>query len=158
MNFLTENGIDSYDQLTDRLYSITEKRDTAHAEIKTIEARSAELALVMKHAVTYRKLKPIYDQYKRSGDKEKFMRGHESEIILFEAAARELKRLGAVSLPTTESMKAELSVLNAKKEKLLAEYKTARSEAQEYETIKQNVDTLLSVPKDEEPKRTHHIE
>lgn len=112
----------------------------------------------MKHAATYRKLKPIYDQYRRSGDKENFMRGHESEIILFEAAARELKRLGAVPLPTAESMKAELAALNAKKEKLLAEYKTARSEAQEYETIKKNVDTLLSVPKDDEPKRTHHIE
>ena len=156
--WLEERGIDNYADLESKSASITEKRDTAHAEIKTIEARSAELALVMKHAATYRKLKPIYDQYRRSGDKEKFMRGHESEIILFEAAARELKRLGAVPLPTTESMKAELAALNAKKEKLLAEYKTARSEAQEYETIKKNVDTLLSVPKDDEPKRTHHIE
>jgi len=86
------------------------------------------------------------------------MRGHESEIILFEVAARESKRLNAVPLPTAESMKAELAALNEKKETLLAEYKTARSEAQEYETIKKNVDTLLSVPKDDEPKRTHHIE
>ncbi len=156
MNFLTENGIDSYDQLTDRLSSLIEKRDTVHAEIKTIEARSAEFSLVMKHAATYRKLKPIYDQYRRSGDKEKFMRGHESEIILFEATARELKRLGAVPLPTAESMKAELAALNAKKETLLAEYKTARSEAQEYENIKQNVDTLLSVPKEQEQSRGHN--
>ncbi len=156
--WLEERGIDNYADLESKSASITEKRDSSHAEIKTIEARSAELALVMKHAATYRKLKPIYDQYRWSGDKEKFMRGHESEIILFEAAARELKRLGAVPLPTAESMKAELAALNAKKEKLLAEYKTARSEAQEYETIKKNVDTLLSVPKDDEPKRTHHIE
>ena len=160
INFLTENGIDSYDQLTDRLSSITEKRDAAHAEIKTIEARNAELALVMKHAATYRQLKPIYDQYRRSGDKEKFMRGHESEIILFEAAARELKRLGAVPLPTAESMKAELTALNAKKETLLAEYKTVRNEAQEYETIKQNVDAMLSVPKEQEQKQNKrkHLE
>lgn len=154
--WLEERGIDNYADLESKSASITEKRDTAHAEIKTIEARSAELALVMKHAATYRKLKPIYDQYRRSGDKEKFMRGHESEIILFEAAARELKRLGAVPLPTTESMKAELAALNAKKEKLLAEYKTARSEAQEYETVKQNVDTLLSVPK-EQPKEKSKV-
>ena len=154
MNFLTEHGIDSYDQLTDSLSSLIGKRDTAHAEIKRIEARSAELVLVMKHAATYRKLKPIYDQYRRSGDKEKFLRGHESEIILFEAAARELKRLGAVPLPTAESMKAELAALNAKKETLLAEYKTARSEAQEYETIKQNVDMLLSVSTELEQDQT----
>lgn len=41
-------------------------------------------------------------------------------------------------------MKAELTVLNAKKEKFFAQYKTERSEAQEYEIIKQNVDTLLN--------------
>lgn len=86
MNFLTEHGIDSYAQLTEKLSAITDNRNRVHAEIKAIEARQADLALVMKHTATYRKLKPIYEQYRRSGDKEKFMRGHESEIILFEAA------------------------------------------------------------------------
>ena len=75
------------------------------------------------------------------------MRGHESEIILFEAAARELKRMGAVPLPSTESMKTELAALSGKKEALLVEYRAARSQAQEYEIIRKNVDALLSVPK-----------
>ena len=123
MNFLTEHGISSYGELESKLTAISARRDTAHAEIKRIESRSAELALVMKHAGTYRQLKPLYDRYRKSNDKEKFLRGHESEIILFEAAARELKRLGAVPLPTTESMKTELAHLNAEKEQLLAEYK-----------------------------------
>ena len=147
MNFLTEHGINSYAQLTEKLSAITGNRNRLHAEIKPIEARQADLALVMKHASTYRKLKPIYEQYRRSADKEKFMRGHESEIILFEAAARELKRLNAVPLPSTVKLNAELSALAAKKETLLAEYKSTRAEAQEYETVKQNVDALLSVSK-----------
>ena len=109
----------------------------------------------MKHASTYRQLKPMYDRYRQSRDKEKFLRGHESEIILFEAAARELKRMEAVPLPSTESMKKELSELTAKKEALLVEYRTARSEAQEYETIKQNVNALLSMPK--EQQRQHEL-
>ena len=103
MNFLTEHGISSYGELESKLTAVSARRDTAHAEIKRIESRSAELALVMKHAGTYRQLKPLYERYRKSNDKEKFLRGHESEIILFEAAARELKRLGAVPLPTTES-------------------------------------------------------
>ena len=94
MNFLTEHGISSYGELESKLTAVSARRDTAHAEIKRIESRSAELALVMKHAGTYRQLKPLYDRYRKSNDKEKFLRGHESEIILFEAAARELKRLG----------------------------------------------------------------
>ena len=89
MNFLTEYGISNYGELESKLTALSTRRDTAHAEIKRIESRSAELALVMKHAGTYRQLKPLYDRYRKSNDKEKFLRGHESEIILFEAAARE---------------------------------------------------------------------
>ena len=104
----------------------------------------------MKHVAAYRQLKPIYDRYKVSRDKEKFLRGHESEIILFEAAARECKRLGAVPLPTTESMKTERARLTAERERLLAEYKGARSEALQYSIIERNVDILLASPKDHE--------
>lgn len=158
MNFLTEHGISSYEELKSKLNAVSARRDTAHAEIKRIENRATELSLVMKHAATYRQLKPLYDRYRKSGDKEKFLRGHESEIILFEAAARELKRLGTVPLPTTESMKTELANLNAEKERLLTEYKTARTEAQEYDTVKQNVDALLTVPKEQEQQRRHELE
>ena len=158
MNFLIEHGISSYGELESKLAVISTRRDTVHAEIKRVESRSTELALVMKHAGTYRKLKPLYVRYRKSNDKEKFLRGHESEIILFEAAARELKRLGAVPLPTTESMKTELTNLAAEKERLLAEYKAARTEAQEYETVKQNVDALLTVPKEQEQQRRHELE
>ena len=158
MNFLTEHGITSYGELESRLAAVTERRDTAHASIKETEARTAELSLVMKHAATYRQLRPMYDRYRQSRDKEKFLRGHESEIILFEAAARELKRMEAVPLPSTESMKKELSELTAKKDALLAEYRTARSEAQEYETIRQNVDALLSMPKEQEQQKRYELE
>lgn len=112
----------------------------------------------MKHAATYRQLRPMYDRYRQSRDKEKFLRGHESEIILFEAAARELKRMEAVPLPSTESMKEELAKLTAEKNALIVEYRTARSEAQEIETIKQNVDALLSVPKEQEQQKRHELE
>lgn len=156
--WLEEHGIDNYANLESKAAAVIEKRDTSHTSIKETEARIAELSLVIKHAATYRQLKPVYDQYRQSRDKEKFLRGHESEIILFEAAAKELKRMGAVPLPSTESTKTELAALAKKKDSLLAEYKSARSEAQEYETIKRNVDALLSVPKEQEQQRRHELE
>lgn len=158
MNFLTEHGINSYEELESKLAAVTEKRDTAHASIKETETRIAELSLVMKHAATYRQLRPVYDRYRQSRDKEKFLRGHESEIILFEAAARELKRLGAVPLPTTESTKTEFEKLSSEKERLLVEYKAARTEAQRCETVKQNVDALLPVPKEQVQKQMNVLE
>ena len=59
--------------------------------LRDTEQRIADLSLLEKQIDTYRKLKPVYDRYKASKDKEKFLRGFESEIILFEAAAREIK-------------------------------------------------------------------
>ena len=157
-NFLTEHGIGSYEELVDRCEAVSASVAQLKAYLWDTGAKIGELTLKMKHVGTYRQLKPLYDRYRKLNDKEKFLRGHESEIILFEAAARELKRLGTVSLPTTESMKTELATLNAEKERLLAEYKAARAEVQEYETVKQNVDALLTVPKEQEQNKYHEIE
>mgnify|MGYP004480507981 CR=1 FL=1 len=157
-NFLTEHGIGSYEELVDRCEAVSASVAQLKAYLWDTGAKIDELTLKMKHVGTYRQLKPLYDRYRKLNDKEKFLRGHESEIILFEAAARELKRLGTVSLPTTESMKTELATLNAEKERLLAEYKAARAEVQEYETVKQNVDALLTVPKEQEQNKYHEIE
>lgn len=118
----------------------------------------ADLSLVMKHAATYRQLRPVYDRYRQSRDKEKFLRGHESEIILFEAAVRELKKLGAVPVPSAERMKKELAALTEQKDQLLAEYRSARGEVQEYGTIRQNVDTILFLSKEQTDEKRLEME
>src|SRR5699024_9127566 len=90
-------------------------RPMLKADLRTTEKEMERLTLTMKHAATYRQLRPLYDQYRQSRDKEKFLRGHEGEIILFEAAARELKRLDAVPLPATKRLRAEMDELTARK-------------------------------------------
>ena len=107
----------------------------------------------MKHAAAFRKLKPVYDNYRKSSDKEKFLRGHESDIILFEASARALKEMKIEKLPSAEKMKAEYDTLADEKEKLYSEYKSARQESKEYSVIKQNVDSLLTLPKEQDREK-----
>jgi len=107
----------------------------------------------MKHAGTYRQLKPLYERYRKSNDKEKFLRGHESEIILFEATTRELKRLGAVPLPATERMQAEMDELNARKAALKAELQKAQREEQDYAAMRRNVEDFLSTPQQEQGRK-----
>ena len=143
LNYLAEHGIDSYEMLDRRLAELNAAIDDSLAAIKAVEVRIAELNLIAKYAATYRKCRPVYDRYRKSDDKEKFLRGHESEIILFEAAARELKRLGAVPLPAVEKLETELSELTVRKGTLYAQYTTAKRQAKEYDTIKRNLDILL---------------
>ena len=142
-NFLTEHGIGSYEELVDRCEAVSASVAQLKAYLWDTGAKIDELTLKMKHVGTYRQLKPIYDRYKASSDKEKFLRGHESEIILFEAAARECKRLGAVPLPATERMQAEMDELNAKKATLKAELQKAQREERDYAAIRRNVEDFL---------------
>ena len=143
LNYLAEHGIDSYEALDRRLAELNAAADDSLATIKAVEGRISELNLIAKYAATYRKCRPIYSRYRKSEDKEKFLRGHESEIILFEAAARELKRLGAVPLPAAEKLDTELNELIVRKGTLYAQYTAAKRQAKEYDTIKRNLDILL---------------
>lgn len=101
------------------------------------------LTLTVKHAATYRQLRPLYEEYRQSRDKEKFLRRHEGEIILFEAVARELKRLDAVPLPATQRLRAEMDELTARRTALQSEYRKVQQEEKEYDDLRQNVDSLL---------------
>ena len=98
-------------------------------------------------------MKPVYDRYKASKDKEKFLRGFESEIILFEAAAREIKKAGLTKLPSAEKLKAELDGLTARKAALQAELRKIQREEKEYDTLRQNVDALLERPTEQKKQR-----
>ena len=70
------------------------------ADLRATEKEIERLTLTMKHATTYRQLRPLYDEYRQAKDKKKFLLGHEGEIIPFEAAVRELKHLDAVPITT----------------------------------------------------------
>lgn len=65
-----------------------ERCDTAAASIRTrqsprnTEKQITDLVLMEKQIDTYRKLNPIYDCYKASKDKEKFLRGFENWVTV----------------------------------------------------------------------------
>ena len=143
MNFLTEHGISTYGELVERCDAVAATSIRTRESLRDTEQRIADLALLGKQIDTYRKLKPVYDRYKASKDKEKFLRGFESEIILFEAAAREIKKAELTKLPSAEKLKAELDGLAARKTALQAELRKIQREEKKYDTIHQNVDALL---------------
>ena len=89
---------------------------------------------------------PIYDRYKTSKDKEKFLRGFESEIILFEAAARDIKKAGLAKLPSTEKRKAKLDSLAARKTALQSELRKIQKEEKKYDILQKNINTLVRKP------------
>ena len=140
MNFLTENKIEYYSELESKIADIMTAHDAAAKAVKEVEQRMSDLSLLIKHTTTYRQLKPIY---RKSPDKEKYLRGHESEIILFEAAARALKEMQIKKLPDLAALRKEYRSLNDRKTKLYEDYRQAKKQMQEYGVVKKNVDSIL---------------
>ena len=143
MNFLTENKIERYGDLESKIADILAAHDAAAKAVKQAESRLSDLSLLIKHAATYRQFKPIYDEYRKSPDKEKYLRGHESQIILFEAAAKALKEMQIKKLPDLAALRKEYDSLNDKKAALYEDYRKAKKQMQEYGVIKKNVDSIL---------------
>ena len=158
LNFLTEHGIGSLEDLSERCDGAAAATARVKADLRATKKEMERLTLTMKHAATYRQLRPLYEEYRQSRDKEKFLRGHEGEIILFEAAARELKRLDAVPLPATKRLQAEMDGLTARRTALQSEYRKAQREEREYDTLRQNVEALLEKPREAEPQRQRNHE
>ena len=157
MNYLTEHGINSYEELVATISNSRVQRNQLLAEIKKAENQLSEIGILQKQASIYRQYRGIYERYKKSSDKEKFLRGNEEKIILFEAAARELKLRGIKKLPTDDYLRSEMDAIDNQKEQLYVKYRTMGKHIKEYSTIMQNIDLLLS-PQQKDPAHIHQLE
>ena len=146
LSFLTEHGIDSYEDLQFRLSQLKQKEERALTSIKESERRIMELTLQIKHAEIYRQTKPVFEKYRQSHDQEKFFRGHEREIILFETAHRELQKLHIRPIPSAAQMQVELKQLQTEKQTQYTVYQEAKAEHRNMDTILQNIDAILKEP------------
>ena len=134
------------------------EQDRLLSSIKSKEQRIGEIGLLIKHVSAYREYRPVYEQYRKSSDKEKFLRGQESQIILFESAAKALKQMGVQKLPDVAALKKEMNSLTAEKQQEYGEYQKIKVQAKELDTIKRNVDQFLSVPPKEEREKNQERE
>ena len=145
LNFLTEHQIESYEGLESRLAEISAANDEAAAALKTVERRLGDMALLIKHISTYKQLRPVALELRQAKDKAAFRRDHESQLILYEAAAKAIKEAGVKKLPNLYALKAEYKKLDEERERLSEQYNEVKKELKEYGIIKQNVDSILRV-------------
>ena len=145
LNFLTEHQIESYEGLESRLNEISAANDEAAAALKAVERRLGDMALLIKHISTYKQLRPVALELRQAKDKAAFRREHESQLILYEAAAKALKEAGVKKLPNLYALKTEYKKLDGERERLSEQYNEVKKELKEYGIIKQNVDSILRV-------------
>ena len=149
LNFLTENNLTTYEDLEKAVNKIHSDFDDTAQKIKAVEKTIGENAILIKQLEIYRQYRPIYLKLKKVKNKEGFTRKFQRELILYEAAERNLK---GKNPPPLETLIKDNKELSERKAKLYEEYKKLKSKAAEIEAIRSNVDTLLNRPKERNPE------
>ena len=154
MNFLVENNLTDYDELTARAEQAGDRFNDVSHRIKQLEARMAEVAQLKTHIINYSKTREVYAAYKKSCHKKEFLSEHGAEIAQHEAAKKAFDALGGKPIPKVAQLSQEYATLLAEKREQYEEYKSLRQDMIDYRTMKQNVDKILGLgPEEQERQR-----
>ncbi len=153
-NYLTEHNLLDYDVLSAKVDATRERYNGTRSKIKDIEKQLKSIEESIQNIDNYRKTKPIADRLQTVVFKERYRREHESELIVFSAAEKYIKKtFKDEKPPLIRELRAEQKALLAEKDKLYKDYYSAKCEMSELQTIKKNVDTILGKDKEQEQSR-----
>ena len=155
VNYLSEHGISTLDELDAALSSVSEQADAIRAGMKTAEQRMKELQKLIEYGRNYQTYKPIQDEYRQirwKGKQEKFAEARRAELTLWNAANRYLHAHlpeGVKTLPISTWEK-EYAALKAQREKEYAKLKDTRADVSELQRIRKCVDIALRADQPEQ--------
>lgn len=145
LNFLTDNGISDYDELSAKADAAGEQFDALSVQIKQLEARISEVSTLRTHIINYSKTREVYVAYQKSRHKKEFRATHENGLALHESAKTAFEALGGAPIPKVTQLSAEYAALVFEKKQCYEDYKTARKMMIDLQTAKQNIDRILSI-------------
>ena len=152
--FLRDHKIENMEQLDQLVRQQTAKRDALLSSIQQSEQRLAEIGTLKKHIINYSKTRATYEEYRKAGYSKKFLEAHREEITIHKAAKAAFDELGVRKLPRVKDLSIEYAEVLAAKKQTYAEYRLAKSDAQELLIAQQNIASLYdSERKEEEQKR-----
>lgn len=143
--YLQENKLLEYEDLKNRTLTVSNRYHELAGEIKSAEARMAQIKVLQQHIINYSKTRSTYVAYRKAGYSKRFKEEHEADIILHQSAKKYFDTLGIEKLPTVKSLQSEYAGLLSRKKTIYPEYRKLQSEMKELLTVKANVDRLLSM-------------
>lgn len=102
---------------------------TARESLVETEHQLKDLGQVLKYAEQYKTNRIYHIRYQKSKDKDRYLRQHETELLLHDGAENMLKRLGIdMKSLDTEKLRSDYNALYSKKQTLQKTYQSAVKE------------------------------
>ena len=107
-----------------------------------LEEKIATLSEIMVQVHTISKYRQIYLEYKKDTCDKAFACEHKAEILLYEKALADLKK-SYIKMPNSKQIFEELDSLNEKKNTLMQEYSSSKSEMTELYQIRKKYEKYM---------------
>ena len=144
--------MESIEELREKANTSVEQLSTLSDNIKSAEARIAEIAVLKKHIINYSKTRDIYVEYRKAGYSKKFFEEHREAITIHKAAKQAFDEWGLKKIPRVKELNEEYYTLMAEKKKMSSEYYETRTAMQELLKAQKNVEMFLEAEQKQEEK------
>ncbi|EQI80806.1 hypothetical protein QQK_1823 [Clostridioides difficile P1] len=139
---MREKGFKSISQLDDFIKESADKRQNLQDEIKILDSKISALSSTMEQVHTVKIYRQIYQGYKKEPSDKGFFDEHKAEITLYQNALSDLKKSYS-KLPNSKDILAALDSLHEKKNTLMQEYSSTKSDMKELYQIRKNYEKYM---------------
>ena len=131
---------DNLSQLQKQIDKKTAEAKSARTELVELEHQMKKVSELLLYAEQYRDNKPFQDKYKKSKDPDRYLRMHETQLILYDGAERMLRKMGLDPKSVEPSeIRADYEAMQSRKTILEKTYKSAENEVQSLQQKMDNV-------------------
>ncbi len=142
--FLQENGIGTQENLNKLLEATKQDVNQQLSDLKSVQNELNKTNLLIRNTGQYLANKSVYQEYLNAKNKKQFRQDHAPQILLYEAARKELRTLSnGEKIPTLKQLKERKSELTALKNARYEDYSFSKGKLRELQTIDANVKYIL---------------
>lgn len=139
---MREKGIKTLFELDNFIQSSADKRQELQDKIKILDKDISNLSITMEQVHTVKMYRQIYLEYKNDTTDKAFYGEHKLEITQYQNALAELKKVYS-KLPDTKDILNQLDLLHKKKNTLMQEYSSTKSNMNELYQIRKNYEKYM---------------
>ena len=136
---------------------------TARESLIETERQLKDLGQILKYAEQYKANRIYHIRYQKSKDKDRYLRQHETELLLHDGAENMLKRFGIdTKTLDAEKLRSDYHILSSEKQSLQKTYKSAEKETADLTRKLNNLNQYLdrapdSIPADRKSEKEQHF-
>ncbi|MCR5627752.1 MAG: hypothetical protein K6F99_10565 [Lachnospiraceae bacterium] len=122
----------------------------ARTELVAVDQQLKDLKELKYNLDQYKENLPFHQKYRKSGDPARYMRMHETELILFDGAKRKLLQMGIrPKMSELNKVNSDIEALESKKAELEETYRSSSARSNELRSSYESITQFLDKQKDE---------